>query len=368
MEEISGLNFTIKRENILSALSCISGIVERRNVIDALSCVQIKASQNTVTLTASDLDISIIASLEAQIFTTGEVKVSAHMAYDIIRKLPIGLDVEFRLSNTKLSITCGNSSFSVPVVTAGKIFPIEEDHFIFNFELPAADFFNFLTKIKFAMSADDARYNLNGVYIHSYKQTLCCVATDGHRLSSAKIKQKIEDDFGVIVPRKAVTEVLKVLDEKHNLIIKLSQTKIQFECSQYILTSKLVDGTFPDYEKIIPADEGMSLVIDSSKFADAIDRVSVVILDKVKPIKFFLKNNELILHSVSSDSNYATESLEVEYNGKELEIGFNSRYLLEVLSCIKGKCELIFYDENSAMLIKDRDSKSFLHLVMPMRI
>ncbi|WP_339048472.1 DNA polymerase III subunit beta [Candidatus Mesenet endosymbiont of Phosphuga atrata] len=368
MEEISGLNFTIKRENILSALSCISGIVERRNVIDVLSCVQIKASQNTVTLTASDLDISIVALLEAQISTEGEVKVSAHMVYDIIRRLPAGLDVEFKLSNAKLSIVCGNSSFSVPVVVAGKIFPIEEDNFIFNFELPAIDFFNFLTKIRFAMSSDDARYNLNGVYIHNHKQTLYCVATDGHRLSNAKIEQKIENDFGVIVPRKAVTEVLKVLDEKHNLTIKLSQTKIQFECSQYILTSKLVDGTFPDYEKIIPADEGMSLMIDSSKLADAIDRVSVVILDKVKPIKFFLKNNELTLHSISSDSNYATESLEVEYNGKELEIGFNSRYLLEVLSCIKGKCELVFYDENSAMLMKDRDSKSFLHLVMPMRL
>lgn len=368
MTKTLGLRFTIKRENILNALSCISGIVERRNVIDTLSCVEIKASQNIVTLIASDLDVSIIASLEAQIFTPGEVKVSAHMAYDIIRKLPTGLDVEFKLSDTKLSIVCSNSSFSVPIVTAGKIFPIEEDNFICNFELPATDFFNFLTKIKFAMSSDDARYNLNGIYVHSYKQTLHCVATDGHRLSSAEIEQKIKDEFGVIVPRKAVTEVLKILDEKHNLTIKLSQTKIQFECSQYILTSKLVDGTFPDYEKIIPAEDGMSLMVDSSKLADAIDRVSVVILDKVKPIKFFLKNNELTLHSISSDSNYATESLGVEYNGKELEIGFNSRYLLEILSCIKGKCELIFYDENSAMLIKDKDSKSFLHLVMPMRV
>lgn len=368
MEGISSLSFTIKRESILSALSCISGIVERRNIIDTLSCVQIKASENTITLTASDLDISIIASLEAQIFSEGEIKVSAHMVYDIIKRLPASLDVKFKLNNTKLSIICSNSSFSLPVVVAGTIFPIEEDSFISSFKLPAADFFNFLTKIKFAMSADDSRYNLNGIYIHNYQQTLFCVATDGHRLSSAKVEQKIGGEFGVIIPRKAVMEVLKILDEKYNLTIKLSQTKIQFECSQYILTSKLVDGTFPDYEKIIPAEEGTSLVIDSNKLADAIDRVSVVILDKVKPIKFFLKNNELTLHSISSDSNYATESLGVEYNGKQLEIGFNSRYLLEILSCIKGKCELVFYDENSAMLIRDKDFKSFLHLVMPMRV
>ncbi len=366
---ITVLSFTINRESILNALSCISGVVERRNAIDILSCVQIKAYQNLITLTATDLDVSIIASLTAEIFTEGEVKVSAHIMHDIIRKLPTGLDVEFKLSGNKLSIVCSSASFSIPIVTSGKIHFIEESDFTFNFKLPASDFFNSLTKIKFAMSLDDTRYNLNGVYIHTCKQDLYCVATDGHRLSYTNINpEHINGEFRVIVPRKTVLEVLKILDEKHDLIVNLSHKKIQFICAEYVLTSKLVDGVFPDYNAIIPSANGVSLTVDSNKLANAIDRVSVVILDKVKSIKFSLKNNELVLYATSSDCSNAIENLTVEYSGSELEMGFNSRYLLEVLSCIKGMCEFTFYDNNSAVLIKDINSANALHLIMPMRI
>lgn len=364
------MRFSVSRANLLNTLSKVSGVVERRNAIDVLACINIKAQYGSIKLKATDLDISVFASLVADVSTEGEVKISAHTLHDIVKKLPTDLDVHFEMnSQGKLLISCGNANFSLPNVVSNKFPILEEDDHQYDFTLLSADLVDLLTKTKFAVSLDDTRYNLNGIYLHTDEQFLYCVATDGHRLSCIK-RPKPEDingEFGVIIPRKTIMELLKVLCDCNEINIKLSDRKIKFTCGEYILISKLIDGTFPDYKAVIPTSQDKQMIVESSKLASVIDRVSVVVSDKIKSIKFSLQENLLTLHSNSQECSDATESIEVDYDGALMEVGFNSRYLLDALSCIKNKCKFSLSDGNSATIITDEDDSSALYIVMPMR-
>ncbi|WP_349967208.1 DNA polymerase III subunit beta [Wolbachia endosymbiont of Armadillidium arcangelii] len=364
------MRFSVSRASLLSTLSKVSGVVERRNAIDVLACINIKAQYGSIKLKATDLDISVFASLAADISTEGEVKISAHTLYDIVKKLPTDLDVNFEMNNQgKLLISCGNANFSLPNVVSNNFPVLEEDGHRYNFTLLSADLVDLLTKTRFAVSLDDTRYNLNGIYIHTDEQFLYCVATDGHRLSRMKSHKPkdINGKFGVIIPRKTIMELLKVLGDCNEVNVKLSDRKIKFTCGEYILISKLIDGTFPDYKAVIPTSQDKQMIVESSKLASVIDRVSVVVSDKIKSIKFSLQKNLLTLHSNSQECSDATESIEVDYDGALVEVGFNSRYLLDVLSCIKNKCKFSLSDGNSATIITDEDDSSALYIVMPMR-
>ncbi len=364
------MRFSVSRASLLNTLSRVSGVVERRNAIDVLACINIKAQYGSIKLKATDLDISIFASLTANVSAEGEVKISAHTLHDIVKKLPTNLDVNFEMNNQgKLLISCGNANFSLPNVVSNNFPVLEEGDHQYDFTLLSADLVDLLTKTKFAVSLDDTRYNLNGIYLHTDEQFLYCVATDGHRLSCIK-RPKPEDingEFGVIIPRKTIMELLKVLCDCNEINIKLSDRKIKFTCGEYILISKLIDGTFPDYKAVIPTSQDKQMIVESSKLASVIDRVSVVVSDKIKSIKFSLQENLLTLHSNSQECSDATESIEVDYDGALMEVGFNSRYLLDALSCIKNKCKVSLSDGNSATIITDEDDPSALYIVMPMR-
>uniref|UniRef100_A0AAU7YMD6 Beta sliding clamp n=1 Tax=Wolbachia endosymbiont of Oeneis ivallda TaxID=3171168 RepID=A0AAU7YMD6_9RICK len=364
------MRFSVSRASLLNTLSRVSGVVERRNAIDVLACINIKAQYGSIKLKATDLDISIFASLTANVSAEGEVKISAHTLHDIVKKLPTDLDVNFEMNNQgKLLISCGNANFSLPNVVSNNFPVLEEGDHQYDFTLLSADLVDLLTKTKFAVSLDDTRYNLNGIYLHTDEQFLYCVATDGHRLSCIK-RPKPEDingEFGVIIPRKTIMELLKVLCDCNEINIKLSDRKIKFTCGEYILISKLIDGTFPDYKAVIPTSQDKQMIVESSKLASVIDRVSVVVSDKIKSIKFSLQENLLTLHSNSQECSDATESIEVDYDGALMEVGFNSRYLLDALSCIKNKCKFSLSDGNSATIITDEDDSSALYIVMPMR-
>lgn len=364
------MRFSVSRASLLNTLSRVSGVVERRNAIDVLACINIKAQHGSIKLKATDLDISIFASLTANVSVEGEVKISAHTLHDIVKKLPTNLDVNFEMNNQgKLLISCGNANFSLPNVVSNNFPVLEEGDHQYDFTLLSADLVDLLTKTKFAVSLDDTRYNLNGIYLHTDEQFLYCVATDGHRLSRIK-RPKPEDingEFGVIIPRKTIMELLKVLGDCNEINIKLSDRKIKFTCGEYILISKLIDGTFPDYKAVIPTSQDKQMIVESSKLASVIDRVSVVVSDKIKSIKFSLQENLLTLHSNSQECSDATESIEVDYDGALMEVGFNSRYLLDALSCIKNKCKVSLSDGNSATIITDEDDPSALYIVMPMR-
>ncbi|MGL9718383.1 MAG: DNA polymerase III subunit beta [Wolbachia sp.] len=361
------IRFSVSRASLLSTLSRVSGVVERRNAIDVLACINIKAQHGSIKLKATDLDISIFASLAANVSVEGEVKISAHTLHDIVKKLPTDLDVNFEMNDQgKLLISCGNANFSLPNVVSSNFPVLEEGDHKYDFTLLSVDLIDLLTKTKFAVSLDDTRYNLNGIYLHADEQFLYCVATDGHRLSCVK-RPKPDGEFGVIIPRKTVMELLKVLDDCSEVNIKLSDRKIKFTCGEYIIISKLIDGTFPDYKTVIPASQDKQMIVESGELASVIDRVSVVVSDKIKSIRFSLQEKLLTLHSNSQECSDATESIEVDYDGPPMEIGFNSRYLLDALSCIRNKCKFSLSDGNSATIITDEDDPNALYIVMPMR-
>ncbi|MGL9681751.1 MAG: DNA polymerase III subunit beta [Wolbachia sp.] len=362
--------FSVSRASLLNTLSRVSGVVERRNAIDVLACINIKAQYGSIKLKATDLDISIFASLAANVSAEGEVKISAHTLHDIVKKLPIDLDINFEMNDQgKLLISCGNANFLLSNVISNNFPVLEEGDHKYDFTLLSADLVELLTKTKFAVSLDDTRYNLNGIYLHTDEQFLFCVATDGHRLSRMKMPkpENINGEFGVIIPRKTVMELLKILDDCNEINIKLSNRKIKFTCGEYILISKLIDGTFPDYKTVIPASQDKQMVVESGRLASVIDRVSVVVYDKIKSIRFSLQEKLLTLNSNSQECSDATESIEVDYNETPMEIGFNSRYLLDALSCIKNKCKFILSDGNGATIITDEDDPNALYIVMPMR-
>ncbi|WFW29905.1 MAG: DNA polymerase III subunit beta [Wolbachia endosymbiont of Menacanthus eurysternus] len=366
--------FNVNRTSLFYTLSKISGIVERRNVVDILSCMSIKAQHSSIELMVTDLNILMFASLPANVLVHGEVKISAHIIYDIVKKLPTDSNINFKMDNHgKLSISCKNTKFLIPEIILGDFPLFEKIDYRYDFILMSWDLVDLLTKAKFAMSLDDTRYNLNGICLHTDDLFLYCVATDGHRLSCIKRPKPkgIDDEFSVIIPRKTVVELLKVLCDCNEVGIKLSQRKIKFTCGEYVLISKLIDGTFPDYRSVIPVTRNKYyMTVESVKLADAIDRVSVVIFNKIKSVKFLLQEKLLTLNSNSHDSNnYATESIEVDYNGISMKIGFNSRYLLDILSCIKNKCRFnLLEDSNGAVIIIDEDDPNALYIVMPMRV
>ena len=373
-EVYDGLEFSIGREDLLQALNYVSGVIERRNSIAVLSCVRIEAKGSVVEFTATDLDISIEACVPSKVVSDGVVVASAQLLYDIVRKLSGEYDVKFKLDSGKLLVECGNAKFFLYVVSPEKFPAIEGSSLDCGFDISVASLSELLNKTKFSMSVEESRYNLRGVYMHIDDEMLYCVATDGHRLSLSKIvkPEGLQPGIGVIIPRKTVNEILKVIshsgsgDTTQVVTVGLSSRKICFRYRGYFMVSKVLDGSFPDYASIIPVARDNGVVMDAGVLQSAVDRVSVVVFDKVKAIKLSFTHGKLVLSSASSDQGDASEELDIDYTGTDITIGLNARYLMEVLGSIKGPCELLFSDSSAAVLILDGDHG--LHIIMPMRI
>ncbi|MFV9838986.1 MAG: DNA polymerase III subunit beta [Aaplasma endosymbiont of Hyalomma asiaticum] len=373
-EVYDGLEFSIGREDLLQALNYVSGVIERRNSIAVLSCVKIEAKGAVVEFTSTDLDISIEARITSNVVTEGIVVASAQLLYDIVRKLSGESDVRFMLDSGKLLVECGNAKFFLHVVAPEKFPAIEGSALDCGFDISVANLSELLNKTKFAMSVEESRYNLRGVYMHIDNEMLYCVATDGHRLSLSKIvkPEGLPSGIGVIIPRKTVNEILKVIshsgsgDASQVVTVGLSSRKICFRYKGYFMVSKVLDGSFPDYAAIIPDNRENGVVKDAGILQSAVDRVSVVVFDKVKAIKLYFTRGKLVLSSASSDQGDASEELDIDYEGDDVTIGLNARYLMEVLGSIKGSSRIVFSDSSTAVLILDGESG--LHIIMPMRI
>lgn len=339
------MKLTIERSTLLKALAHVQSVVERRNTIPILANVLLDASDGTLTLTATDMDLAITEKVAADVSQSGASTAPAHTFYDIVRKLPDGAQVEVETDAAagQLLLRAGRSRFSLstlpiedfPVLSGGDL-PVA-------FSLPADELRSVIDRTKFAISTEETRYYLNGIYLHAVEvdgeKFLRAVATDGHRLARVEtaLPKGAENMPGVIAPRKAITEVRKLIDETTSPIdIALSDTRIRLEFDGVVLTSKLIDGTFPDYERVIPTDNDKILVVDSNVFAAAVDRVSTISSEKSRSIKLAVNPGSLTLSATSAENGSATEELEVGYTDAELEIGFNSRYLLDITSQIEG--------------------------------
>jgi DNA polymerase-3 subunit beta len=371
------MKVTVERAELLKSLSHVHRVVERRNTIPILANVLIKAAKSGLELKATDLDLEIIETLPAEVKTAGSTTVPAHMIYDIVRKLPEGSQVELSSGSDQgtLAVRAGRSRFSLQTLPESDFPDLAAGDLPHKFSLSTADLKRLVDKTQFAISTEETRYYLNGIYLHAVEAKpakLRAVATDGHRLAQVEISSPKGANGmpGVIVPRKTVSELQKLVEDAGDEVeVELSPAKIRFSLGKVTLTSKLIDGTFPDYGRVIPAGNDKTLVVEKQDFANAVDRVSTVSSERGRAVKLSLASGKLTLSVTNPDSGSATEELEVEYSSDPLDIGFNSRYLLDIAAQLEGeKAELKLADPGSPTLLQDQDAGGALYVLMPMRV
>jgi DNA polymerase-3 subunit beta len=369
------MKITIERAALLRALGHVQSVVERRNTIPILSNVLLTAEGGRLSLAATDMDLEVVESLVADAARDGRTTVPAHTFYDIVRKLRDGAQIELDATGDKgtLVIRSGRSTFTLSTLPAEDYPVMAGGPLAHRFELAAETVRSLIDRTRFAISTEETRYYLNGIYIHAVpgEPLLRAVATDGHRLARVEVPlpEGAEGIPGVIVPRKAVQEIRKILDEVDDTVgVELSESKIRFFLAGGVLTSKLIDGTFPDYDRVIPSGNDKVLSVDCKLFAEAVDRVSTISEEKSRAVKLTIDRGTLTL-SASSPENKASEEIEVDYESTRLEIGFNARYLLDIAQQIEGEdAQFTMADSASPTIVRDARDHSALYVIMPMRV
>lgn len=372
------MKFTIERAALLKTLSHVQSIVEKRNTIPVLSNVRIEALGDGISFKATDMDTEITEMTDAKIAEQGATTAPAHMLYDIVRKLSDGSEVELSFPDEKgqLTISSGRSKFSISTIAVEDFPVISGDELPVNFSMSKEELKDVIDRTQFAVSTEETRYYLNGLYVHAKMEgetkVLRVVATDGHRLACVEspLPQGAENVSGVIVPRKTVSEIRKLLDDSSSetVSVSLSENKIRFVLEDVTLTSKLIDGTYPDYERVIPTDNDKILEVSVKALATAVDRVSVV-AERTRAIKMITSKNHVVLTTSSPDLGSALEEVEASYEYDALEVGYNFRYLLDILSEIRGEgVQISFSDASSPSVIRDTADQSAIYVLMPMRI
>jgi DNA polymerase-3 subunit beta len=372
------MKINVERGALLKALGHVQSVVERRNTIPILSNVLIQAAKGKLTLTATDLDIEIVESLPSDVLRNGAATAPAHMLYDIVRKMPDGAQVQAELlagDSGRLAVSAGSIRFELACLPQEDFPQVSAGALPHKFRLDAADLMSLVDKTRFAISTEETRFYLNGIYVHAAEDkdnTLRAVATDGHRL--ARYDLELPDGAagmpGVIIPRKTIAELRRLLEDAEGAIeIALSDTKIQFNFSGVELTSKLIDGSFPEYQRVIPENNDKVLMLDAKEFGHAVDRVSTISADKTRAVKLNIDKDRVTLSVVNPESGTATEDLGANYSADSIEIGFNARYLLDITSQVEGKeVRLLLADSGSPTLIEDTDDGRTLYVLMPMRV
>jgi DNA polymerase-3 subunit beta len=373
------MKVTVERSELLKSLGHVHRVVERRNTIPILANVLLHADQGKLSLKATDLDVEVTDSIGAEVGPGGSTTVPAHMFFDIVRKLPEGAQIGLESSGDRatLAIRAGRSRFTLQTLPESDFPDLAPGEMTHKFALKAGDLKRLIEKTQFAISTEETRYYLNGIYLHAARSNdvnmLRAVATDGHRL--ARMELPLPDGAagmpGVIVPRKAVNELRKLLDEiDQDVAVSLSDTKIRFGFGENtVLTSKLIDGTFPDYDRVIPTANDKVLEVECKTFAAAVDRVSTISSEKSRAVKLAVERNSLTLSAASAENGTASEEIEVRYSASPIEIGFNSRYLLDITEQIEGEgAKFVMADAASPTLVRDATDASALYVLMPMRV
>ena len=372
------MKISIERATLLKAVSQAQSVVERRNTIPILANVLIEAEGESVSFRATDLDIEVVDRALAQVERAGATTVSAVMLHEIVRKLPDGALVALTDDprTGRLTVEAGRSTFSLATLPREDFPVMASSEYTSNFAAKAGVLKRLFEKSKFAISTEETRYYLNGVYMHVAEgeggRMLRCVATDGHRLArvDAPLPPGAEDMPGVIVPRKTVGELRKLLDDDEmQIAISVSETKVRFATPEISLTSKVIDGTFPDYTRVIPSGNTKRLEVDANDFAKAVDRVATVSSERSRAVKLMLEEDKLTLSVNSPDSGNASDELVVAYGDEKLEIGFNAKYLLEIASQIdRENAVFLFNSSGEPALVREGSDTSAVYVVMPMRV
>lgn len=374
------MKLKVDRTILLKALAHIQSVAEKRNTIPILANVLIEVQDGQMTLTATDMEIAIVETIQAESLENGAVTAPASVLYEIVRKLPDSAIIELTHTSIDmpLSLRAGKYVTSLNVLDVEEFPSMTSGDFPHNFQISTEVLRKLIEQTRFAISTEETRYYLNGIYFHitnsENENKLCAVATDGHRLAKVEctMPEGAKNIPGVIIPRKTIYEIYKLLEEaEENIQIMLSDTRIQLNFGSVTLTSKLIDGTFPEYERVIPKNNTKVLRVGKQDFATAVARVAAISMERSRPVKLSLDNNSLVLSASSVDQGNAKEELDgsqVQYESTPLEIGFQARYLNDITDQIDNQVEFILADNSAPTIVRDVDDPSALYVLMPMRV
>ena len=374
------MKVTLERNHLLKSLGHVHRVVERRNTYPILANVLLKAADGALDLRATDLDIEVTESVPAMVGQSGTTTVPAHTLYEIVRKLADGAEVRLENEGTEqLLVTSGRSRFHLACLSPDSFPDLKSGSFTHTFSIGASLFRELIERTQFAISNEETRYYLNGIYLHTLEvngvPTLRAVATDGHRMARAEAAAPAgaKGMPGIIVPKKTVSEVQKLLDgadAEAEVTVEVSDTKIRITLGSVVLLSKLIEGTFPDYERVTPKNNDKQMNVDKASFATAVDRVSTIASDRGgKAVKLSMKEGQLELSVTNPDHGTASEELAVEFEPESFEIGFNARYLLDIIGQIRSdNAVFLFNDAGSPTLVREDGDAKALYVLMPMRV
>ena len=372
------MRVTLERSNLLKSLNHVHRVVERRNTIPILSNVLLKTDGSSLDMKATDLDLEITEATPAQVDQAGATTVPAHLLYDIVRKLPEGSEVMLKTDEdgASMSVISGRAAFRLQCLPQADFPELTAGSFSHIFRLDAEALKGLIDKTQFAISTEETRYYLNGIYFHAIEAggqlKLRAVATDGHRLARAEMEAPAGSEGmpGIIIPRKTVAELQKLVDNPDiKVTTELSDTKIRFTIGSVVLTSKLIDGTFPDYQRVIPTGNDKEMLIDRTSFGQAVDRVSTISSERGRAVKLAIGDGQVTLTVNNPDSGSATEEIPAGYESDPIEIGFNAKYLMDVTAQLSGvQARFMLADAGSPTLISDPADPDALYVLMPMRV
>ena len=372
------MKVTLERNHLLKSLGHVHRVVERRNTYPILANVLLKAADGRLDLRATDLDIEVTEGVPAMVGTAGTTTVPAHTLYEIVRKLADGAEVRLETTGAEqMLLTSGRSRFNLACLSPDSFPDLKSGSFTHTFSLPAATLRELIERTQFAISNEETRYYLNGIYVHTLEaggvSILRAVATDGHRMARAETDspEGAKGMPGIIIPKKTVGEVQKLLDgAEGDVSVEISDTKIRFSLDGIVLLSKLIEGTFPDYDRVTPKNNDKVMNVDRASFATAVDRVSTIASERGgKAVKLAMKDGNLELSVTNPDHGTATEEIAVEFEPESFEIGFNARYLLDIIGQIRSdNAVFAFNDAGSPTLVKEDGDAKALYVLMPMRV
>ncbi len=371
------MQVNIERSDFLAILSHAQNVVERRTTIPILGNVRLDTAEGRLNLTATDLELTLHEAAKVEVLRAGSTTLQAHRLFDVVRKLPEGAQVQLAVDadRSEARISAGRSIFDLPTLPAGDFPSTSADSFERSFKLGAQDLARLIDKARFAMSTEEARYYLNGLFLHTVEnggaEKLRGVATDGHRLARVEIPLP-EGAAGmpsIIIPRKAVAEIRKLIDGAEDLHVSLSASRIQVRVGEATLLSRLIDGTFPDYERVIPQGNDKRAVVDRDALSQAVDRVSTIATEKTRAVKLSFKSGRMTVSAISSEAGRGQDELDVAFSDAPIEIGFNARYILEMLQQISGDhVELEIASPSQPTLVRDPGDAGTVYVLMPMRV
>ena len=370
------MQFEVAKQTLLKAISSVNGAVEKRNTIPVLQNIKIEAKDDKIALFATDMDIIVTSSFVADMKNSGSTTVPAQLFFDIVRKIPDSSNIMISaLDQNTIQIKSGKSKYNLPCIEASEFPSLSEGDFFCELEVEADKLARMIDKTRFAISNDETRYYLNGLFLQSTKQDsgfeLRTVATDGHRLAVSFLPlddKNFDSEFGVILPKKAVAELRRIIDGATKIKISVSKVKIKITSGSTTIVSKLIDGEFPDYNKVLPKNNNQIVLVNKKTLFDCVDRVSTVATDKHRSLKLNVESGKLILQVNTNDGSFAYEELDVQYFGSAIEIGFNSKYLLDVIGQLdKEEIMIRFKDNLSPALVEAKDFGS-VFVIMPVRV